>query len=455
MDNPTMNRDHQPNPNEEEVKLIKQICEDIRGRRDHWKKPFDQWRKCQAFVRKGAEAGWSGATINIVQRYVRDRVANLYAKEPTTLWKRRKRMDFAVWDGQMSSLKAARDTMSAVGGALAAQGYPEPSEEQVEHATQVIQDFAAGMSLRARVAKMGETASIAYDFYRDQQTGGEMKPFKAMIRRGIVSAVGYVKPGFERIQKPKPEVEERINTSLRQLDEIRRRGEAQERGEIDDDSAEVVELQQMIAELRKEPQITVREGLLLHFPRSTSILPDKNLTDLATFGGCEQVAEEFVMSKEAAEAEYGIRITEHTHYSKHGTPLKDRKGDGMVLIWQNWNIRTGLVHTVCDGFDRFLVQDFAPPVQLDRFWPWFSFIPNPSDDEENPMPIPEIHSMIWEPQMEINRSFHGWAEARQAARPGTIGRKGTLATEDRDKIGHRKAFDHVDWRSPTTRGWPM
>ena len=41
---------------------------------------------------------------NILQRHVQQRTAQLYAKNPKALAKRRTRMDYAVWDGDEDTL---------------------------------------------------------------------------------------------------------------------------------------------------------------------------------------------------------------------------------------------------------------------------------------------------------------------------------------------------------------
>lgn len=418
----------------DQKKLVTAICGRVQEWKKHWERPLSDMRKHQAFVRRGADPEWDMETINITQRHVRDRVATLYAKQPTTVFKRRPRREFRLWDETWESLQNAYMQMQAGLG------------PQAMMAQQVIQDATAGMRRRQILDGVGATLSILFDYYQDEQMRGSRKPMKRVIRRGIVSGVGYVKPGFQRLTRMSPESERQLSDHKARLAEIERRGKAMDHGDFDERDAEAEELRQMISAIQAEPQVIVREGLVFHFPASDAIIPDKLMTNLVEFEGCEEVAEEFIMSRAAAERKYGIRITGYTPYTKDGGKVKDSE-EGMVCVWKVWNISTGLVHTVADGFDQFLTNDFTPPIKTERFWPWFQFIPNPSDDPEHPWPISEIE-LVRDGQMEFNRQFAGQAEARVAARPGTVGRRGMIDDKDAKKIQHREAFEHIELNLP-------
>lgn len=438
---------------QQERDLVKVICDDIQKRKTHWEDQFKLMRAAQAFVRKGASKDWKGQRVNIAARHVRDWTSSLYARRPRTVFRRRQRMEFALWDESAASIQQATQTIAMANPdsyAMAAEaasmtGSPPPqmaTPEEFAQATQMLQDAVDGLARRATYDKIGRTLTLAYDYFLDEQFYGSRHPMKRMIRRGFVSGVSYVRPAFQRVTGHSPDVARRLVDAKARLSEIERRAAAIDEGDMERTGPEALELQQMIEDLEAQPKVLIREGLGIYFPASTSIIPDEHMTDIMGFEGCEQVCEEFIMTQAAAEAAYGVKIDKFTPYNSAGQKKpKDDDEDGCVVIWQNWNIRTGLVHTVCDGFERLLTAEYTPPVYSEHFWPWLVFAPMPSEDPDNPWPISVIET-IADPCMEVNRSIQGLSDVRFANRPGTMG---TTQIDEKLKrmIESRKANDHI------------
>ncbi|WP_447497575.1 hypothetical protein, partial [Clostridioides difficile] len=70
---------------------------------------------------------------------------------------------------------------------------------------------------------------------------------------------------------------------------------------------------------------------------------------------------------------------------------------------------------------------------IERFWPWFPFVPNECDAEGRIFPPSDVR-LIRDMQGEINRSRQGIREHRIAARPKTLTATGFLSTGDKEKL---------------------
>lgn len=437
--------DDPKDPKEREAALCKAICDRIGKRKAHWSKQFSRMRQYQAFVRKGASEDWEGEVVHLAQRLINDWVSALYARNPRTIWKRKPKLDYQFWDGTVEALEKAKMTLAISDPVTAMQaGLPVPAPEQIVEAQQIVEDAVIGMAQQRLFDRIGKTATYLYDHFASQQRLGQRKAMKKLVRRAYVSGVAYVAPDFQRITDLTPTNKRQISDMRTRLDEISRRARKLEEGDLDPDSPEITELQQAIQRIEAEPQVVIREGLTFRYPSPTSIIPDECMTDIETFEGCDEVAEEFIMTREAAEAQWGVKIEKANTYTREGVRNSEEKGDH-VVIWQNWNIRTGLVHTVCDGFDQLLTKDTEPPIWAEEFFPWIAFVPLPSDDPDMPFPMSMVEA-ISASCMEINRSQQLLSDTRYAARPGTVG-SSALSTKDGRRITNRMANTHVTLES--------
>lgn len=433
---------------EKQKKLVSALCERTKKNKIHWdKEAFTDMRKDRRFVYHGADKGWVDQgleIVNVAHRVVNDTTSALYARNPRTIYRRRDRMDFALWDETPSSMKMA--------GEMIAMGQADPefalaNADQIAEAELLLKDIIEGTKIRETYDKIGETLTLLYNYFRDEQMGQGRRKMKGTIRKSLVNGVSYVVPGFQRVTEPDPEATRQIADHKMRLDEIERRAAAIEEGEMQADDPEAIELREAIEQLANQPEVIVREGLTINMPDATTIIPDQNLKDLFGFEGCDEVAEEFLMTKKRVEATYGIKLSKFMPYDRKGASSSvkessdDTDDDCHVCVWRVWQKSTGLCFTVCDGFDELLLQDTSPPVDVEGFWPWQAMIPKPSDDPEHPYPKSMV-SMISGQCMEINRAAQGLADHRHAARPGTIGQQ-PLSTKDASSIKNRKAHDHI------------
>ena len=56
----------------------------------------------------------------------------------------------------------------------------------------------------------------------------------------------------------------------------------------------------------------------------------------------------------------------NTHYE--GSSAEELR-DGLALVWEVYDRKSGLMYVVCDGHKDFLMEPTAPPVKVESFWP--------------------------------------------------------------------------------------
>src|SRR5262245_18639758 len=105
-----------PDVPESRKAAVSKLLSEVKMDEAHWGPDFKQMREDANFAR-----GWQWPDqttwddnryiANITQRHINQRVAALYAKDPTFVCRRRPRLDFQVWDGNPQSIMQAQQTM--------------------------------------------------------------------------------------------------------------------------------------------------------------------------------------------------------------------------------------------------------------------------------------------------------------------------------------------------------
>src|SRR5690242_6383487 len=95
--------------------LVKQWTEKVTKAKTFWDKTFKRMKSDMDFL---IGMQWEGGTedderyvANITLRHVNERVAAIYAKNPTVVARRTQQMDFQLWDETPGMLKQAQSVM--------------------------------------------------------------------------------------------------------------------------------------------------------------------------------------------------------------------------------------------------------------------------------------------------------------------------------------------------------
>ena len=431
--------------------LVKKWQGKIQEAKAHWKPDFDRMKEDQGFV-TGAQ--WDGVedddkyTANLIQRHINQRVAALYAKNPRVVVRRRKTMDFKVWDGTVDQLNSIQQSMD-----MSMQtGMPLPPQT-----LSLIEDVSQGVSRKQMLQKVSDTLSILYDYTLNQQLPPFKTQMKALVRRVCTTGVGYVKIGFQRVMERAPEDVERINGLTEQISTIERLTADKVDGKLEDGDAQLEQLRLQLQDYQSRDQQLVREGLVFDFPSSTSIIVDPACRHLRTFIGARWIAEEYVLTVDDIKEIYGVDLstagsaTSYDTDTKSGIPglkekiasvanggnTKERKVDG-VKVWVVWDKPSGQTCVIAEGYEDFIVEPQQPALQLERFWPIFPLIFNEAENENSIYPRSDVH-LLKPIQREYNRSREGLRQHRMANRPATAVAAGQLDEEDIEKLKNRPA----------------
>lgn len=458
--------------------LVKQIVSRIKADKKHHEKAFTRMRRDMQVAMWGAEKAWGDQyKANITGRHVKQKTAALYAKNPKASAKRAEQLDYVIWDQNpqalmlaMQTIQLAQQTMQIaqqaegqapvdpMTGASAAP--PMEMPPGFEQAQALIEDFQQGYARQQLYDKIGKTLEILFAHaLAEQQPVDFKRQMKAVVRRAITTCVGYVELGFQRETGLRAGLAEQLADARTRLDHLRVIAEEYGEGDVDEDSAERAELELSVASLEGEPNIVLREGLIIDTPQSTKVIPDRLTKSLDGFIGARHISIEYAYTVQEVKELFHVDLSKgYTSYSLNSGSSReisandvldddyewsppDAKKNGMVCVWKHYDKTTGLVYYVADGHDGFLREPAAPDVFVETFWPVFALTFNAVESEDELFPPSDVALMI-DPQREHNRSRQGMREHRDAARPRWVAANGSFGDEeDPLAIKNMKAFD--------------
>lgn len=391
---------------------------------------------------------------NFVQRHIQQRTASLYAKNPRFYFKRKRKLDFKLWDGKPESLQEAITSVMQAQQTLAAnpQLALDPAAvqigmAQVAPAMQLLQDIEQGRQRQQMMERVGKTLELLAEYEVSEQKPPFKKQMKQLIRRVITCKVGYLKLGFERVTERRPEDADKIRDFTQRLAVLDQLIADAQDGECTSEKAEHEQLRVMLEDLQAGHEEIVREGLVFDFPPSTSIIVDPACRQLQGFIGARWIAQEFQLTTDDVKQTYGIDLKSagHTSYSDErktdfsgmlswtahtdGDPDKRRDGKDMCAVWEIQDKDTGMVFTIADGYPDYVRAPARPEVELERFWTIFALTFNDLENDRSIFPPSDVE-LLRHAQLEHNRSREALREHRIAARPATVS---TVPLEDEDK----------------------
>jgi len=462
---------------ESDAALVKKIIAEIKSDKRHFEKVFKRMTRDMHLATHGRETSWDEKkyTTNIIGQHVKQKTATLYAKNPRMKAVRRETLDFQIWDESEQSLKIAMQTIEmamqmqqqaamqppAIDNAT---GELVPPELELppgfEQAQALIADFQQGMARRTQMKKFGKTLELLFSQAMKDQKPLDFKALmKQVVRRACTTGVGYVELGFQRETGPRPGMAEKLADHRARIDHLRKLMEDAAEGEIEAGDAEIAELEKSMASLQAEPEIVLREGLIVDQPQSTKVIPDRLTKSLVGFVGARHLTIEYIYTKQEAEELFQVDLkrgctpyvvngkkeaaddgsTEtQSDVTSDGRPLKDE----LVCVWKYYDKLSGLVYFVMDGYPGFLREPDAPDVFVSDFWPVYALTFNAVESEDELFP-PSDATLLLDQQREYNRSRQGKREHRQAARPRWTYANGAFDEEDVKQLQSAEPFDTI------------
>jgi hypothetical protein len=423
----------------------KALCErmqaDVRAGKKHFKKDFDRMIEDMDIAMTGKVKKWCETkyTVNITQRFIRQKVAALYAKNPQAVAKRNTaRLEYRLWDGDSASLQAAQEQIMMA----AENGMPPPQE-----AIALLQDVSEGSQRSTMIGRVGKTMECLYAYYLNEQQPGFKSQMKGCVRATVQCGIGYMKMGFQREMDLAPENKAKLADFAQRIAHLEMLENKNQDPEamLDDTSAEAEELRLAQKSLQEEKQVITREGMVFDFPACTSIIPDPRCTSVNGWIGADWLAEELFMTsdeiKEFFNIDLGQKGMKYNHYSTQGAVYKRNprndlsgKNEDLALVWIYWHKPTGLKYTLADGHSDFLEEPTHPDVTLERFFPVYALCYNEILHATRIFPPSDVRLMK-DQQMELNRTREAMREHRMANRPGYAVPRGSLTEHDKETLG--------------------
>ena len=408
-------------PGPSRAALVKSLIQKVERAKKHWKKSFDRMKEDTDFY-MGKQ--WSSSdtddryVANIVQRHVGQRVSALYAKNPKFVAKRRETLDFAAWEGDMSSFQSIQMSMQN----SMATGQPmDPTM------VQTLQDAQQGFERRRMMDKLAKTLEIVAHYQLQEQQPSFKGQMKQLVRRTCVNGIGYVKIGYQRTMEKRPEDVERITDITEQMTTLERLGADKQDEKFSEDHAKMEQLRLLLASIQAKQDVIVREGIVFDFPMSNSIIVDPKCRQLSGFVGADWIAQEFVLDLDEVKEVYKVDL------GKEFTAYEDKEvGDDKcekATVWEIYSKKDGLCYVVCDGYHDFLKEPEAPVLDLERFWPFFPLIFNEVDSDKDVIPPSDVR-LLMPVQKEYNRARQALREHRFANRPLYATYEGALSEKD-------------------------
>lgn len=458
----------QPELTASEMNLVKEILKRIRADKAHHAKAFEQMRSDMYLARHGHAKDYPAAhyKANLVGRHIKQKTASLYAKNPKAVARRRETIDYRVWDEKPQSLQMAFQTVMQAQAMLAGNpgfditAVPPEMMQAFEIAQQTVADFQEGTQRRQMISKIGKTLEILFSqALREQKPLDAKTGMKQLVRRACTTGVGYVELGFQRETGPRPELTQALGDFRTRLDHLRLLTEriADNDNPIDPDDPEIAELQKAIAALESEPEIVMREGLIIDFPQSTKVIPDKLCRSLVGFVGARWLTVEYLFTKDQVQEIFDVDLGRgYNGYTYAGLrpeeasaaevieetePEHQRagKGEGLVCVSKHYDKSAGLVYYVADGYDKFLREPAKPDVFVEDFWPIYALTFNAVESEDELFPPSDVYLMA-DMQRDYNSSRQGYREHRRAARPRWTYPNGAIEEEDAKNLANAEPF---------------
>ncbi len=438
-------------PPESVLAAVKQWTSRILDAERRWDADFKRMRGNMDFA---AGFQWAGQAeldeeryvANMTLRTVNQKVSSLYARDPKAIARRRKRLDYQIWDGKIESLQQ---------GLIGAQ--------QMDMASMaLIMDYTEGRRQRDMVDKVGKTLEIIYQYMCDISEPGFKRQMKALVRRVATAGVGYVRLNFERNSENAIAATDTATTIV----DLVRRAKAIlmdiAEGEITADDPAIQDLKQILVAMQACEQATqgdLQEKLVFDFPSPTSIIVDPRCRSLDGFVGANWIVQKYLLPLQEVNEffETDIETTDGAIlYRSEGTPTElkaiepsqqELPEKQLVCLWEVFDHRTKSTFFLVNGYKKYVKEPEPLYPYVKGFWTIFALTFNDIETE------PSARSTIFPPsdvqlvksaQREWNRTRNALRNHRTQNAPKYVTGAGWLTEADKEALATAKPGQVVE-----------
>lgn len=444
---------------ESRAALVKKWQKKIEKARKFWReKAFDRMDKCMHIAAEGGDQAWTKNEDNyivpVLNRHINIAVAQLYARDPTAMAKRRRRRLFKIWDGDPQTYQMALMAtqppptlaQTPMGNVDQMTGMPWEPDPNAQALVQEVQEAQAYTKMMDGLA---DTMEILWDYYTAEQANGFKAQMKALVRRAKVCGAGYVKLLFQRELTRHPEIGAQIDDASRQLAVLEEGAQSLAEGDVDPDSAKAEEIRLLLQTLQAQEYVVAREGPVFDFPGATDIIIDPCVKHLKTLAGAGWLAHEFEFTPEEIRQIYQVDVKKQFKSYDPSADKFDEDGEkpsAVARVYEVEHKANGEMFALCEGYPDFLREPGPPAIKLERFWSIFPLVFNEIEHKDRKIPPSDVW-MLRHPQAEYNRSREALREHRIASRPKYATRKGALGQSDREALQSGEAHSVVELKA--------
>lgn len=436
-------KEEKPTVPQERAALVTKLLGEVESSKKHWAPQFKKMQKCIDFA---AGKHYPNQTeedqrlrVDLIQRHLDSRTSALYARNPTVVVKRKPRMEFSLWDGSAEALQGLYQRIAPA----MVEGMPLMPEDEM-----LLQDISEGMSRRKLLTRLSRTLEL---LIRDSFSAQDV-PFKEqckqLVPRVLTCGVGYIRTGYQRVMKKRPDDEAALYDVTSRLAILERLRSEIAEGEIDTYSADIEAARIVRAQVEGAAEVLAREGVVYTFPSSASIIPDKRCKSLAGFLGSHWVAQEHILDEDDIKETFGVDVkgsgaTQFTLNKNNEIVKSPECKEAFYRVYEIMHKKHGVTYWVCEGYEDFLEEPTAPNAFNARFWTLRPIYFHRHEDPKNPFPKSDVE-LLMSPQLEINRLLEAMRQHRIAARPLYGAKKGIFDADDKKDLREHDAHAIIE-----------
>ena len=268
------------------------------------------------------------------------------------------------------------------------------------------------------------------------------KRMKSTVRSVLTNGAGWLKVAYQREYRKDPIIQGRIadtQDNIARIEMLMRKvkDNGENAGEHD---AHRGELQQQLAALEQQVEVTAAEGIVLDRTLSEDIFVlDESIKDFDNYPQARAIAHRIWFRDDLYSETFGADPPKDATTYKQpkdddGSPGSD-KHENWYAVFEIWDRISQTVYTKCDGSVTWCRPPYQPQTG-ERWYPFFGLAYNLVDGQFEP--LPDV-LLLKELQDEYNTTRTNFAEHRKENLPGMAFRKGGgLVEGDIERIANRK-----------------
>lgn len=267
----------------------------------------------------------------------------------------------------------------------------------------------------------------------------------SLVGSGLTVGAGWLKASWQERNGPDPIIQQQIADLQANLEQLSADRYELASGESPDPDALRAKIEQEIAGLQAQVEVTIARGLGIDFVAAENMQVAPEVPTLTGYTDAPWVAERIFMTLDEAKAQFPyvrdkLKNASVYHQVKPIDPserrmigldaISDVTADeadtyrsgtgagtmehGNVCVWEVWHRAANTVLTLVEGLDCYAVEPYSPTPGTSRFYPHFLWAPTRCDGERHPQSLITRTAPLLD---DMNRIYSNRAEHRRRCIP--------------------------------------